>query len=262
MQQFQRLQPVLDYPVIRCPTPSCFSAHICPRLCGGGRLSSVKFRGDVVRVGGMSDAPIQWPRVLETGRPSLIVCGELVRAVKQESAAAVAHHWGVCETTVWKWRIALGVGRMTEGTTQLYRDLVPSRLPPEKAALGRERANTFEHAAAQSAARKGKPANEATRNRLLRAAKRKWSPKRKRERRILMKQLTRSGVVRPPQPPQGTSWSDKEKALLGMMLDRAVAEITGRSITAVRAYRKYLGIPMSRHSRLHQEPKPENGRKP
>ena len=68
----------------------------------------------------------------KTGRPSLIVCGELVRAVKQESVAAVAHHWGVCETTVWKWRIALGVGRMTEGTTQLYRDLVPSRLPPEK----------------------------------------------------------------------------------------------------------------------------------
>ena len=75
-----------------------------------------------VEVGGYSDGPVPWPRRLKTGRPSLILCGDLVRAVRTESAVAIAHHFGVGSVTVSKWRVALGVDRQNnEGTQSLYR---------------------------------------------------------------------------------------------------------------------------------------------
>jgi hypothetical protein len=46
----------------------------------------------------------------------------LARAVRRESAQAVAHRWGVGLTAVWKWRKALGVGLANEGTSRLRRD--------------------------------------------------------------------------------------------------------------------------------------------
>ena len=49
---------------------------------------------------------------------SLVVFKGLARAVRRESGVAVAHHWSVDKQTVWKWRKALGVGRVTEGTSK------------------------------------------------------------------------------------------------------------------------------------------------
>lgn len=83
------------------------------------------------RVGGLTTAPIPWPYSAEraggSGR-SLIVCGDLVRAVGIESAQAICYHWGVGRKVVGEWRRALGVGRMTEGTTARWRELAPKRL--------------------------------------------------------------------------------------------------------------------------------------
>jgi hypothetical protein len=79
-------------------------------------------------VRGISAAPIQWPHTWRNNidrRPSLILCGDLVRAVRRESGTAVAHWWGVSKLTVWKWRKALGVERRTEGTVDLQRRGMP-----------------------------------------------------------------------------------------------------------------------------------------
>ena len=89
-------------------TKLLFGPYLPPRV-RRGQILVCEFRGEVVKVGGLTDAPIMWPRVLKTGSPSVIVCGDLVRAIRTESAAAVAYHWGVSETTVWKWRKSLGV---------------------------------------------------------------------------------------------------------------------------------------------------------
>src|SRR5262245_16647749 len=76
-------------------------------------------RRGTVRVVGLSSAPIPWPGGQQGRRKTLILYGALADAVRRESAAAVAHHWGVGHDTVWKWRKALGVGQMTEGTRRL-----------------------------------------------------------------------------------------------------------------------------------------------
>ena len=65
-----------------------------------------------------SDGLIPWPRRWRTG--SIILCGDLVRAVKMESVEAVCYHWGVCRNVVQNWRHALGVPEFNPGTDQAY----------------------------------------------------------------------------------------------------------------------------------------------
>ena len=87
---------------------------------------------------------IPWPRCrLPGGRgggSGLLVDEELARAVRCESALAIRHWWGVAEGTVWRWRQALGVGRLNEGSARLRRRLNQEigaglrgkRLPPDQ----------------------------------------------------------------------------------------------------------------------------------
>jgi transposase-like protein len=50
----------------------------------------------------------------------ILVEEELARAVRQESAMAIAHWWGICRATVRKWRQTFSVGRMdAEGSRRL-----------------------------------------------------------------------------------------------------------------------------------------------
>src|SRR5665213_1722 len=62
-----------------------------------------------------SDGLIPWPRRWRTG--SIILCGDLVRAVKMEPVEAVCYHWGVCRNVVQNWRHALGVPEFNPGTS-------------------------------------------------------------------------------------------------------------------------------------------------
>jgi hypothetical protein len=68
---------------------------------------------------GVRSGPIPWPVCKTDRRHALIVYAGLARAIRRESAQAVAHWWGVGMFTVWKWRKALGVGATTEGTSRL-----------------------------------------------------------------------------------------------------------------------------------------------
>lgn len=62
-----------------------------------GRVVSDEWRGDV-QVTGVSDGRLAWPIGKKKGcRPNLILCGDLVRAVKRESRIAVMHWWGADE---------------------------------------------------------------------------------------------------------------------------------------------------------------------
>ncbi|HTB85840.1 MAG TPA: hypothetical protein VK742_19505 [Candidatus Sulfotelmatobacter sp.] len=88
-----------------------------PEIQPGGFLDCV-VRGRVW-VGSWSHGRIPWPR--EKKHASYILCGDLVRAIKQEGAAAVVHHWGVSDATVTTWRKQLGIDRMNNpGTHRLY----------------------------------------------------------------------------------------------------------------------------------------------
>src|SRR5258708_7826899 len=86
-----------------------------PRARRGGHLFC-EMRG-TVKVGGYKDGPIPWP--VKWGTRSLILCGALVEAVKQESEVALGHHWGVGIKVVQNWRRALGVEMYNPGTQML-----------------------------------------------------------------------------------------------------------------------------------------------
>src|SRR5439155_20300238 len=92
-----------------------FDPYAPPRTRRGAFLFC-EMRG-TVKVGDYTDGPIPWP--IKWGTRSPILSADLVRAVQQESELAVAHHWGVCPGTVTKWRNALEVGPITEGTRQV-----------------------------------------------------------------------------------------------------------------------------------------------
>lgn len=128
-----------------------YGPYAAPSVQVGAALHCQRY-GQVV-VGGYTSAPIPWPRVRKRGKAQLVLCGDLVRAVRMESELAVAHWWCVGLTTVWAWRKALGVGRITMGTLEVYRALKPGKLTEEVAARGRGRASCYD-AQAKMAARK------------------------------------------------------------------------------------------------------------
>ena len=128
--------PLLLPPWSACPLPrkpkpptligGSYSAPPCEP--GSSLVCSLKGRQ---RIGGLTDAPIPWPYSAEraggSGR-SLILCGDLVRAVQTESVQSICHHWNVGRKVVGEWRKALGVGRMTAGTVARWKELAPRRL--------------------------------------------------------------------------------------------------------------------------------------
>lgn len=146
--------------------PLIFGPYRAPDISSGWLVDQVD---GLIEVGGWTSAPIPWPRRKKTGRHSPILCDDLIRAVMLESSAAVQHHWGVSEATVWKWRQALGVGRVTPGTRDRLR--TETGVPPEAAARGREAAKGAEARSKLSASKRGKPAHPNTKAGLLRAAK-------------------------------------------------------------------------------------------
>jgi len=227
-----------------------YSAPACRR----GDTLECEVRGEAVKVGGLTDAPIPWPRVLKTGRIALIVCGDLARAVRVESRQAVAHHWGVTPETVWKWRKALGVEEYNEGTRALHRGHYPEKITPESFEKMAETHRTPEARERMAEIKRGTPAHPNTAKGLRRAAKRK-KPAAHRRAIAWAHVLRNEGKDHPPVDPADRPWTPAEDRLLGKTLDRAVAEQIGRTVAAVRNRRHHLGIPESRHSRLYREPR-------
>jgi hypothetical protein len=104
-----------------------------------GRKVLCAVRGEVTIVG-MTEAPIPWPVGKGgRGRHSLVVYKGLAKAVRLESNQAVAYWWGVDVQTVSKWRKALGIGPITEGTSRLYREYTKEPWAVEALARGQSR---------------------------------------------------------------------------------------------------------------------------
>src|SRR5262245_61084116 len=120
------------------PTPPKLLGSYATPAFDYGDVVFCERRGDV-RIVGLSDAPIPWPigQRLPKGRArALVLYGALARAVKRESAEAVAYHWGVGVYVVWQMRKALEVGALTEGTKTLKRErLAPALERAREAAL-------------------------------------------------------------------------------------------------------------------------------
>ncbi len=205
--------------------------------CKHGDKLFCEARDREVKVGRMSNGLIQWPTVLKTGSPSLIVCGDLALAVRLESEIAISHWWGVGLVTVWKWRKALGVDRTNDGTSRLYREYGPEKLTEDVTAIGRERAREPESIAKMVESKKGQSVHPNTAKALREAASRPWTEDRKRKRSADLIASPHYG-----ENPDHPWWTPEEDAILGTMPDREVAERLGRPLHGVRGRRRSLGI--------------------
>ncbi len=180
-----------------------------PRARRGGHLFC-EMRGSV-KVGGYSDGAIPWP--VKWGTRSLVLCGDLIEAVKQESEVAVGYHWGVSIKVVQKWRRALEVEMYNTGTRMLQH-----RSGLENATPARMRRIT---ALARKAGRRRK--SKAWRRRTAESVRRR---------------IAASGPINP----RHRLWQPTEDRMLGTASDEELAVRLGRSPGALRSRRGALGI--------------------
>jgi hypothetical protein len=189
-----------------------------PPRTARGHFLVCEFRGKV-KVGGYSNAPIPWPRIWN--RRSLVMCGDLVRALKTESRYAISYYWGLSLASVSAYRTQLSVLRMNPGTSRLIYELV---LPAS---------HTPEARAKLSAAKEGKPSTESRSDReRLRCIQRQ--PKPEKFKRKMREYMRRRFDTIGPYP----RWTRRELAMIGTMPDREVARRINRSLSAVR-HRKF-----------------------
>ncbi len=99
-----------------------FGPYLGPRLRIGDACQC-EIRG-LVEVSGWTGAPIAWPQGRAKGRRrAIIVCGDLLRALRHESADALCYHFGVQRSTVWRWRSALKIdSRAVDGYVAVMKD--------------------------------------------------------------------------------------------------------------------------------------------
>lgn len=239
-----------------------------------GKFLFCELRG-TVKVGDFSNGPIPWP--MKHGTRSIILCGDLIRAVRNESEIAVAYQWGVCLGVVGKWRRALEVGPMTPGTrrlkssnsskamTALLRAHLtrvkvgkPIRFTPEgkaRAVAARRRPRTerwYESMAKHFAARRGK---------LVDPSDKPWTPEEEKflgtrpdkEVAVLLNRSVgavtsrRLGKKIAYRNPTRRPWTAAELEMLGKVADREIARRTGHPLLSVRSKRRKLGYLVRPH---------------
>jgi hypothetical protein len=179
-----------------------------PALHVGDRAECLQ-RGTVV-ITSWTDALVSWPRCKpreDRCRPSLLLDGELARAVRTEAAAAVCYWWGLSHGVVNRWRKFLDVDRVNNpGTHKLVK------------------------ASAQAGA-------EVIKSKV-------WTDAEREAKREQTKRLNLARHLRPGY--HGRWWTEEEMDLLGKFLDDEVAKRTGRTVKAVRVKRGRVGLATDR----------------
>jgi hypothetical protein len=203
-----------------------------------------ELRGDVILCG-LTDAPIPWPtgkkRQKGPGARAIVVYGALAEAVRRESAQAVARWWGVTAQTVTRWRKALDVGPVNDGTHRLRHDYALEPWAIQARAKAQAQSGDPVRYAKIAAAKRGKPrpahvvaavaaAHRGTHH--TPEARRKMSEARRLRRACL--------------PKPGSPWTEQEDALVRTLAAKEVAKRTGRTLVAVWARRRQLQLPDGR----------------
>ena len=145
-----------------------------------GQIVNCERRGELVIVG-TSTGRIPWPVGLAGCNRSLVLCGDLVRAVKMEALLAIKYWWGASASTVVEWRKVFKVPQANPGTRKIRQELAKGRIGAKARAASRL-AWTSERRKKIAASKRGKKrpryAVEAMRIRMLGVkSKPKWTSK-------------------------------------------------------------------------------------
>jgi hypothetical protein len=195
-----------------------------------------------VTVVGYTDAAISWP-VTRRGKWLVpIVTPALARAIRRESAQAIAYWWDVGAWTVWQWRKTLGVAA-TAGTTRLRSCYFREPWADQARAKAVARAGDAERRKKISEAHRGIPKPAHVVQAVIRAhVGTKHSAE---TRRKMSATHRRRGTMVPGTRP----WTKAEDELLRVLPVREAVRQTGRTVYAVWSRRRWLGVPDGRQSR-------------
>jgi hypothetical protein len=181
---------------------------------------------------GWSSAPIPWPRCVRLEPPQrgrgLLVDEELARAVRHESALAVAHWWGVHLSTVLNWRKALGVTRTNnEGSHRLVLRNIEATL---ESRFGEDAAVVWspEEIALVGTLPDAEVARRIGRSRAAVSKKREA--------------LGRPALTKTPAGARPLLWTATEDEAVRTLPPREAARRTGRTVHAVHSRRRKLGV--------------------
>jgi hypothetical protein len=190
---------------------------------------------------GMTDAPIPWPtgRRGSGGKRSLIIFKGLAKAVRRESEQAICHWFGVCATTVWKWRKALSVQQANEGTRRLLEANYAEHGDAMRA-LGVLKARDPKRCRKISEAMRGKPKPPHVLKAMHEA--RRGLPHTKEARQRMSETHRQRGTLVPGTIP----WTAEQDELVRTLPAEDAARRTGRSLVAVYKRRFRLGVPDGR----------------
>jgi hypothetical protein len=205
-----------------------------PRFRLGAKVKC-RVRGELTIVG-ITDARIPWPLGKNCrGANSLVVYGDLARAVRRESVSAIRHWFGAHDVTVWKWRKALGVPERNYGTRKLWEASAASGSYLNGVRAGIAKASDPVRRAKIAAAHRGKRRPRAVVEKVRRAhlgAKRGAEARRK---------MSDAWKRRGKPKPAGGPWRSWEDELIRTLPTAEVVAWTGRTEGAVRWRRRVLG---------------------
>jgi hypothetical protein len=161
--------------------------------------------------------------------------------VRREAVQAVAHHFGVTDQTISKWRRLLGiVGQPTKGTHRLKVEHGKERLDDALPAAW-AKADDPERCRKIAEARRGKPRPE----HVVEAMRRGRTGKpQSEEARAKMSAAHRARGTRPPKA--GRPWTHAEDEAVRTLSPAEAAERTGRTLRAVYSRRAELQLPDGR----------------
>jgi hypothetical protein len=217
-----------------------FGPYRTPRFRYGATVFC-EMRG-YIEIVGLSTGRIPWPIGKRgRGRRSLVVYKGLAKAVQREASVAICHWWGITAQTVTKWRKALDVGRMNEGTTRVFQlsTFRPAFIAGRKKAHAKARDPV--RCAKIAAAKMGKKRPPHVIQALIKAnLGRKPSEE-------TLKKMSAAHLRRGTRPPKaGRPWTKKENRLIRLLPAAEVAARTNRTLLAVYSQRRILGLPDGR----------------
>ncbi len=186
--------------------------YLPPLVPIGARLRC-ELRGEL-EVDGYTNALIPWPTA-KGRRKQLILCGDFLRALRTESVAGMAFHFGISHALVSELRQRFGVERYTAGSMRLFWRNI-------------ELARTDEARAKMSSQREGRQdlMKPEDRERLRQIQRRPKSEEWKERMSEQQQRLAAAGRA---------SWTEEELKLIGTRPDREVARLLNRSLLAVKA---------------------------
>lgn len=170
----------------------------------------------MLQVGGYTNALIPWPTAIGHAK-QLILCGDLVKALKTESRLALCFHFGMSPQSVSGYKDRLGIERLTPGSTRLFwRNVNLARTDEARAKMSRQREGRQDVMTPED--------RERLRQIQMRPKSKEWKAKETERRR------RRYAIMGKPE-----EWTEEELRLIGTRPDREVAKLVNRSLAAVKA---------------------------